>query len=181
MRSNDRSAGIPELRNGSFPTPTRVFQSATGERSDAAIVLTTLIVVSFFTPLKNRVQAIVDRRFKDAHEPARIMGAFVDRLRDGPWQIDPDRVRSRLASEAEAAFDAAGAAVYVREGRAERLAFATERWAGRAALNVPIGRAARADAELRLGPRREDRVYLPADVTALRAAADAIAALTSPA
>jgi len=174
------TAILAGVYTASITLSTRLFQSATGERSDAAIVLTTLIVVSFFTPLKNRLQAVVDRRFKDAYEPARMLSAFVDRLREGPWQIDPERVRSRLASEAEAAFDAVGAAVYVRERGKDRLAFATERWAGQAALRVPIRRAGRADAELRLGARREERAYLPADVAALRAAADAIGALTAP-
>lgn len=44
----------------------RVFVAVTGEKSDGAIVLTTLIVVSMFTPLKTRLQALVDRRWKAA-------------------------------------------------------------------------------------------------------------------
>ncbi len=44
----------------------RVFVAVTGEKSDGAIVLTTLIVVSTFTPLKTRLQALVDRRWKAA-------------------------------------------------------------------------------------------------------------------
>jgi len=40
--------------------------AATGQKSDMAIVLTTLIVVVVFTPIKNAVQATVDRRFKEA-------------------------------------------------------------------------------------------------------------------
>jgi len=52
----------------------RVFTAVTGERSDAAIVLTTLIVVSLFTPLKTRLQATVDRRLKTA-QPAVVVAA----------------------------------------------------------------------------------------------------------
>jgi hypothetical protein len=37
-----------------------------GESSDVAIVITTLVVVVVFTPVKNAVQATVDRRFKVA-------------------------------------------------------------------------------------------------------------------
>jgi hypothetical protein len=44
----------------------RLFSAVTGDRSDAAIVLTTLIVVSLFTPIKTRLQAIVDARVKTA-------------------------------------------------------------------------------------------------------------------
>jgi hypothetical protein len=43
--------------------------AATGQKSDVAIVLTTLVVVVVFTPLKNAVQATVDRRFKEAPRP----------------------------------------------------------------------------------------------------------------
>lgn len=42
----------------------RVFIAVTGDRSDAAIVITTLVLASLFTPVKNSLQAIVDRRFK---------------------------------------------------------------------------------------------------------------------
>jgi hypothetical protein len=42
----------------------RVFQSVTGDRSDAAIVISTLILASVFTPLRKWLEGIVDRRFK---------------------------------------------------------------------------------------------------------------------
>jgi hypothetical protein len=43
--------------------------AAAGQSSDMAIVLTTLVVVVIFTPIKNGVQAAVDRRFKVAPAP----------------------------------------------------------------------------------------------------------------
>ena len=42
----------------------RLFVAVTNDRSDAAIVITTLVVASMFTPVKNWLQAFVDRRFK---------------------------------------------------------------------------------------------------------------------
>ena len=48
----------------------RVFQSVTGDRSDAAIVISTLILASVFTPLRKWLEGVVDRRFKTtAHPP----------------------------------------------------------------------------------------------------------------
>ncbi|HET7034048.1 MAG TPA: hypothetical protein VFI42_00050, partial [Thermomicrobiaceae bacterium] len=47
----------------------RVFVSATGETSSSAIVLTTLILAAAFTPIKNGLQAVVDRRYKPAQQP----------------------------------------------------------------------------------------------------------------
>jgi hypothetical protein len=55
----------------------RVFQSVTGDRSDAAIVISTLILASVFTPLRKWLEGIVDRRFKPAapHGPIEAVEA----------------------------------------------------------------------------------------------------------
>jgi hypothetical protein len=42
----------------------RIFVAVTGDKSDAAIVLATLVLASLFTPIKNSLQNFVDRRFK---------------------------------------------------------------------------------------------------------------------
>jgi hypothetical protein len=42
----------------------RLFVSFTGDRSDAAVVLTTLIVAGTFTPVRKNLEAAVDRAFK---------------------------------------------------------------------------------------------------------------------
>lgn len=47
----------------------RVFVTVTGDRSDAAIVLTTLITASMFTTIRNWLQSFVDKRFKPAGKP----------------------------------------------------------------------------------------------------------------
>lgn len=47
----------------------RVFQSITGDRSDAAIIITTLILASVFTPIRKWLEGIVDRRFKPTGAP----------------------------------------------------------------------------------------------------------------
>lgn len=46
----------------------RVFQSVTGDTSDAAIIISTLILASVFTPVRKWLEGIVERRFK-AHAP----------------------------------------------------------------------------------------------------------------
>lgn len=50
----------------------RIFVTLTGDKSDAAIVLATLVLASLFTPIKNSLQTFVDKRFKPATtaEPA---------------------------------------------------------------------------------------------------------------
>jgi hypothetical protein len=50
----------------------RIFVAVTGDKSDAAIVLATLVLASLFTPIKNSLQNFVDKRFKPVSksEPA---------------------------------------------------------------------------------------------------------------
>ena len=42
----------------------RVFQAITGDTSDAAVVIVTLVLAGAFTPIRNWLQAFVDHRFK---------------------------------------------------------------------------------------------------------------------
>jgi hypothetical protein len=42
----------------------RIFVTVTGDKSDAAIVLATLVLASLFTPIKNSLQTFVDKRYK---------------------------------------------------------------------------------------------------------------------
>ena len=64
------SAILAGVYTASITLSQRLFMAATGERSDGAIVLTTLIVAATFTPVKTRLQAVVDRRVKPAAPPA---------------------------------------------------------------------------------------------------------------
>ena len=41
-----------------------MFQSVTGDTSDAAIIISTLILASVFTPVRKWLEGIVERRFK---------------------------------------------------------------------------------------------------------------------
>jgi len=68
------SAVLAGVYTASITLSQRVFIAVTGERSDAAIVLTTLIVASTFTPLKARLQTIVDARLKTARPVAPLAG-----------------------------------------------------------------------------------------------------------
>ncbi|HEX2625806.1 MAG TPA: hypothetical protein VHL56_02740 [Candidatus Limnocylindrales bacterium] len=52
----------------------RVFVSLTGQSSDAAIVITTLILASVFTPVRKALENAVDRRFRPAAALAPVSG-----------------------------------------------------------------------------------------------------------
>jgi hypothetical protein len=58
-----------------IPLSQRVFMAVTGNKSDAAIVLTTLLVASLVTPLRKRLEAAVEGRFKPKdHAAAMVTG-----------------------------------------------------------------------------------------------------------
>jgi hypothetical protein len=74
----------------------RVSKAATGADSDAAIVLTTLFVVTAFTPVKNRLQRLVDQRFKENRDPATRLDEFVGLVRDSLSPLDAHKTLRRL-------------------------------------------------------------------------------------
>jgi MFS family permease len=84
-----------------IPLSQRVFMAVTGNKSDAAVVLTTLFVASFITPVRKRLEAAVEGRFKSETARARIH-------RNGPGAglLDDPEVEARIrAIAAEAAVE----------------------------------------------------------------------------
>jgi hypothetical protein len=74
----------------------RVFQSVTGDRSDAAIIISTLILASVFTPVRKWLEGIVERRFKPSG-PAVAPIVSVATSADGPeWEARVAAVALRV-------------------------------------------------------------------------------------
>jgi hypothetical protein len=107
------TAILAGLFTASITLSQRVFSAVTGERSDAAIVITTLVVVSAYTPVRKWLEALVDRRFK--FESPRF-GAYRAQLRDTLDLIDPEHARERLVREVVRELGATGGAI-VTEGK----------------------------------------------------------------
>ena len=73
-----------------------LFVGILGPGSTVTIVVTTLLVVSAFNPIKTRLQTIVDQRFKPAPDPAASLKAFVAEVRESLSRPDRDRTFRRL-------------------------------------------------------------------------------------
>ena len=86
----------------------QVSRAATGADSDAAIILTTLLVVTAFTPVRARLQTFVDHRFKEDRDPSVRLGAFTAELQKSVSRLDRDRVLRRLLEVILEAVDSLG-------------------------------------------------------------------------
>ena len=154
----------------------RFFVAITGSTSDAAVVLTTLLVVSLFTPVKNRLQGLVDRRFKttDRTRPLLELASAVE-ARLSP--LDPAVALSRLLQVASATFGATSGSTWLGSGASGSLVATMNDGpapdvAGRATsiqasgLEVAAGIGAGA-VRLVLGPRPRGVAYDDADRSAV--------------
>jgi hypothetical protein len=169
------TAILAGLYSASISLFQKLFQAVTGQKSDAAIVLTTLVLASAFTPVRTRLQTTVDRRFKDVHDAQRRLEALAEEIRHGMWVLSPRLASRRLLDEAVAAFDAEGGAVYLRARGRERLAHSSGSWSGQPALAVPLAAGRKEYGRLALGPRKSKPGYTPEDADILARSAEALA------
>ena len=152
----------------------RVFIATTGESSDAAIVLATLVVATLYAPLRKRLEGVIDRRFKYEHLE---FGAYREEITRVLAVLEPRRAAERLAREAVHELDATGGAVVDDAG--EPIATAGS-WPVAAAVHMPIPGHGPLRAIV-VGPRVDGRLHDPLtvarleDIAALVASAIAVA------
>ncbi len=153
-------AGVYVAATGVFQ---RIFVAATGRESEATLVLTTLTVVALFTPIKNRLQLVVDRRFKEASDPATRLRRFYEQVRGVVQVMDAEGIMRRLLEQSVAAFEAEGGAVYVQRNGRLTLLSTSGAWNDQVSMSVPLAHAGAQLGLLTLGPRRGGRDYSPDD------------------
>jgi hypothetical protein len=84
-------------------------------KSPVAVAASTLAAAALFTPVRSRVQRLVDRRFnRTRYDADRTVTAFAARLKDA---VDQDAVRADLLGVVQLSLEPTHAAVWVRPHR----------------------------------------------------------------
>jgi hypothetical protein len=151
-----------------------VLAEVTGASSEAAIALATLAVAALFTPIRNSLQAMVDKRFKEPQDPPRVLGKFEREVTSIIQVLDTQLLAKRLLDESVRAFGCEAGAVYVTRNGASQLLHSKGALAA-PAITVPLEHDGQAIGELSLGPRDDDRPFTEAEKATLKRSASAVA------
>ena len=144
----------------------RLFIATTGETSDAAIVLTTLVVATAYAPLRRRLEGIIDRWFKYEH---RRFGAYREEVLRVLGVLDPARAAERLVTEAVRELEATGGAVVDHD---DRPIVTAGTWPVESTIRLQIPGHARDLGALLIGPRTDGRSHDPRTIARLEDTAD---------
>jgi hypothetical protein len=152
----------------------RLFVAITGESSDAAIVLTTLVVATLYAPLRKRLEAIVDRRL---NFDERRFGAYRDEVEKYLTIVEPSRAAERLAGEAIRELAAAGVAVVDADDHPIATAGV---WPMAAAHRLPLAGWGGGPATILVGSRLDGRPHDPRSIAELERVAGLVGAAIRP-
>ena len=113
------SVTLALLYFGSIAVLQGAWIALTGQRSQLAVVASTLLIAALFNPIRHRTQSLVDRRFyRGKYNAEQVLAAFSGRLRD---ETDLDRLSEDLLVLVRETVQPAHVSLWLRKpGREER-------------------------------------------------------------
>jgi hypothetical protein len=151
----------------------RLFFALTGQTSELAIIMTTIVLIAIFAPLREAVQRQIDRWVKSPSPAPRGLRAFSDSVRDFVRLNDRTQLLGELLNEAITSLDASGGALELRQAGGDWRRVPPDTWRGHPQVTVSFDGAG-SDARLLLGPRRSGRPYSTDQLKALQEASAAV-------
>lgn len=151
----------------------RLFISVSGQKSDAAYVVTAFVVVIAASPVKDWLQHQVDRRVRHG-SPSAMLDRFRSDVDAVVSVIDVHRVARRLLDQSIEAFDARGAAVYLDSHDDSKPLYSRGYLNGEIALEVALRYGGTQYGRLVLAQRRGDIEYTAHDRAVLQRSADSV-------
>jgi hypothetical protein len=150
--------------------------ATTGQSSDAATVLTTLVVVAAFTPIKERLQTLVDRRFREAPDAIKELKAFGEHVRSRVSPVENRHIMRRLVDVAVKAFGAIGGAAYWGTDLQADPIYTSGEWKNEVGLSAPLETNGKKLGTVSLCARRSGAGYTALEREALGETAEVVAA-----
>jgi hypothetical protein len=148
------------------------FSDVAGGSTPAVAIFTTIILTTTFTPLKNSLQTLVDRYFKEPSDRLKGLKELEKQLYQVTELLDRGAVARRLVEQSKFACNAKGAALYLREAGQMRLAYITPGWAVREGVErLPLEVEGMVLGQLVVGARLDEREHTPEERTALQTTA----------
>ncbi len=160
---------------GFTATLQKAFIAATGQNSDAAIVITVALIATLFTPVRNALQRFVDARFKDARDLARVLASLESDVGAVVDVIYGPRLAERLVRTAREGADATGAALFLDGAPNGEPSYTAGDWTGLAELEVPLRAGDKELGRIALTARRHGAPYTQHERERLQRAADMVA------
>lgn len=154
----------------------KFFVALTGQTSEAATVLTTLIVVAVFDPLKTGLQHLVERRFKEAADPTARLKAFNQQVKSVVQVFNIDQISRRFLEDVTSAYGATSGRINIEaEGQAAR-DYTVGAWDGNLKFELPLESNGRRVGTVQLSARRNGSEYDAHDAENLKESAQLLAA-----
>lgn len=151
----------------------RLFISVSGQKSDAAYVLVAFVVVVGFSPLKDWLQRLVNRRMGTT-KPTQALDQFRSRVDAVVSVLDVERIACGLLDQVIDAFDVRGGALFLQPGLDSGPIYSRGRLDGDAGIEIPLRYRGRQLGRLVLSARRGGIAYTRQDLDAVQRSADSV-------
>jgi hypothetical protein len=145
-----------------------------GQKSDAVILVTAFIAATTFTPVKSRLQQIVDARFA-VHDPASSVDAMREQVQVVVNVLDARRIARRLVEECATTYSARYAALSLKADGDGRPLYTFGDDTSPVVIEIALHSRGQEVGVLSLSERRGGVAYTLRDQKALQLYADTVA------